>query len=181
MEEKSFQPKRFSLVITGCLTGLFVSIAVIAYSYDYAIGHDPTIVNFQHYLFQKPYRPLQFFVSLLPIAVGYFFGRSRERLAALQSLYYEAVVEKAGRENSPKIDMNDFVAEAVQKLTGREREILELVCRGLANKEIAGLLFISEKTVKNHINSIFRKLEVSDRTNAALLGLRKGFAEKNRP
>ncbi len=172
--------KHFSPVVIGCLAGLSISIGVIAYSYDYAVGHDPSILNFQHYLFQKPYRPLQFGVSILPVVVGYFFGRSRERLLALRALYYEAVVEKARLEEGLKIDVKSFVPESLQKLTEREREILQLVCRGLANKEIAGVLFISEKTVKNHINSIFRKLEVSDRTNAALMGLNEGLATRDR-
>jgi len=53
-------------------------------------------------------------------------------------------------------------------LTFREIEVLELIAEGMINKEIAKQLFISEKTVKNHVSSIFRKLKVSDRTQAAI-------------
>ena len=53
-------------------------------------------------------------------------------------------------------------------LTSREVEVLELIAEGMINKEIAKTLYISEKTVKNHVSNIFRKLNVSDRTQAAV-------------
>lgn len=53
-------------------------------------------------------------------------------------------------------------------LTPRETEVLLLIADGMNNKEIADELYISEKTVKNHVSSIFRKLNVSDRTQAAI-------------
>ena len=54
------------------------------------------------------------------------------------------------------------------KLTPREIEVIGLIAEGMINKEIAKTLYISEKTVKNHVASIFRKLNVSDRTQAAI-------------
>jgi len=53
-------------------------------------------------------------------------------------------------------------------LTAREVEVLELIAEGMINKEIAKKLYISEKTVKNHVSNIFKKLNVSDRTQAAI-------------
>ncbi len=53
-------------------------------------------------------------------------------------------------------------------LTAREIEVLELIAEGMINKEIAKELYISEKTVKNHVSNIFKKLNVSDRTQAAI-------------
>lgn len=53
-------------------------------------------------------------------------------------------------------------------LTSREIEVLELIAEGMINKEIAKHLYISEKTVKNHVSNIFKKLNVSDRTQAAI-------------
>ena len=50
-------------------------------------------------------------------------------------------------------------------LTRREVEVLKLLARGLFNKEIATSLNISERTVKNHISNIFKKIDVSDRTH----------------
>ncbi|MEW6523087.1 MAG: response regulator transcription factor [Bacillota bacterium] len=62
------------------------------------------------------------------------------------------------------------------ELTGRETEVLSLVAAGMTNSQIARTLFISEKTVKNHLSRVFEKLGVSDRTNAALLAVRHGLS-----
>jgi len=61
------------------------------------------------------------------------------------------------------------------RLSKREFEILKLVAVGMYNKEIADQLSISEKTVKNHMSSIFRKIKVSDRTQAAVYAIRNNY------
>ena len=65
----------------------------------------------------------------------------------------------------------------VQTLTTREEEVLRLVATGATNREIGQGLFISELTVKMHLASIFRKLQVNDRTKAAILALRAGLGQ----
>jgi DNA-binding NarL/FixJ family response regulator len=60
-------------------------------------------------------------------------------------------------------------------LTVREKEVLGAIARGLSNKEIAAALFISEKTVKTHVSNILGKLELDDRTQAALFAVKHGF------
>lgn len=60
-------------------------------------------------------------------------------------------------------------------LSEREMEILYYVVRGASNREIGAALFISEKTVKNHLSSIYRKLEVEDRTQAAMKAVKLKF------
>jgi DNA-binding NarL/FixJ family response regulator len=62
-------------------------------------------------------------------------------------------------------------------LTPRELEVLVLIAEGRSNKEIAGELTISQKTVKNHINNIFSKLHVYDRTQAMLYAIRAGLVK----
>ena len=64
-------------------------------------------------------------------------------------------------------------------LTRREREVLELIARGLSNKRIARELGIAEKTVKTHAGHVFAKLGVTDRTQAALLAVRTGLARRS--
>lgn len=60
-------------------------------------------------------------------------------------------------------------------LTKREVEVLKLLAEGLFNKEIAYKLLISEKTVKNHVSNIFKKLDVSDRTQAAVYAIKNNI------
>ena len=62
-------------------------------------------------------------------------------------------------------------------LTDREVTVLQLVADGKTNKEVANVLDLSEKTVKNHVRNIFHKLHVYDRTAAAILAIRKGIIE----
>lgn len=70
----------------------------------------------------------------------------------------------------------DHASESVfSPLTPREVEILDCVARGNSNKEIASILGISDQTVKNHITSILRKLQVNDRTQAVIYALRHGW------
>ena len=62
-----------------------------------------------------------------------------------------------------------------EELTPREKEVLCCIAQGMSNKEIAVSLYISEKTVKNHISSIFRKLDLTDRTQAAVYAIKQGL------
>jgi NarL family two-component system response regulator LiaR len=80
--------------------------------------------------------------------------------------------------------MNQFVnpkseAEITpEDLTPREMEVLQLVAQGLSNKELAKELTISEKTVKTHLSSIYGKLNLSDRTQAAIYALKHDLVPK---
>jgi DNA-binding NarL/FixJ family response regulator len=63
----------------------------------------------------------------------------------------------------------------VDDLTDRELDVLRLLARGLTNADIAERLFLSEGTVRNYVSSILAKLDLSDRTQAAVLALRYGL------
>jgi DNA-binding NarL/FixJ family response regulator len=67
--------------------------------------------------------------------------------------------------------------EPLEQLTDREEEVLKLLAAGLANKEIAGQLSLSEGTVKNHISAILAKLHANDRTQAVLTALKRGLVD----
>lgn len=67
-------------------------------------------------------------------------------------------------------------AEILPELSDREKEILEQVALGLKNVEIARRLFVSPKTVRNHVSNILSKLQVADRTQAALKAIEAGLA-----
>jgi DNA-binding NarL/FixJ family response regulator len=59
-------------------------------------------------------------------------------------------------------------AETFPDLTDREREVLDLIAQGKSNADIAEMLVISVKTVRNHVSNIFNKLQVTDRAQAAI-------------
>jgi len=65
----------------------------------------------------------------------------------------------------------------IEYLTKRELEVLLCVASGMFNKEIAEKLIISERTVKNHISNIFKKIEVADRTQAAVFAIRNNLIQ----
>ncbi len=64
------------------------------------------------------------------------------------------------------------------KLSEREVEVLRLLAQGLTNNEIAARLYLSEGTVRNHVSAILTKLQVADRTQAAVLALQHGLSGK---
>ena len=87
--------------------------------------------------------------------------------------YFQALVKKQETEN--KDDDN-----LLNTLTQREEEVLDLLTQGLTYKVVAKTLFISDTTVKTHVNNIFQKLQVNDRTGAVLYAINNGFMSKKR-
>ncbi len=76
--------------------------------------------------------------------------------------------------NAKMIDRDKDVMK-IESLTRRELEVLKNLSIGMYNKEIAEKLDISERTVKNHISNIFKKIEVTDRTQAAVFAIRNNL------
>ena len=76
--------------------------------------------------------------------------------------------------NAKRLERNED-EEKIDSLTRRELEVLKLLAIGMYNKEIAEKLEISERTVKNHVSNIFKKLEVTDRTQAAVFAIRNNL------
>lgn len=75
---------------------------------------------------------------------------------------------------------NSNVDNLLQYLTQREEEVLELLTQGKTYKSVANQLFISETTVKTHVNNIFQKLQVNDRTQAVLYAINNGFNNRKK-
>lgn len=97
-------------------------------------------------------------VYLPPILATKFFDEFHTR------------VGKAGRPDPTKQALLGY-------LTSREKEVLKLLTEGITYKGVADKLVISETTVKTHVNNIFQKLQVNDRTQAVLYALRYGLVE----
>lgn len=79
------------------------------------------------------------------------------------------------RKNVPHAGNDDKDGEPKEALTPREMEVLRILSTGCTNKEIAKILFISEKTVKSHLNSIFKKINVTRRIKAILYAVNEGL------
>lgn len=73
-----------------------------------------------------------------------------------------------------KLIARDMDREKIESLTNRELEILKLVAHGHYNKDIASILSITERTVKNHLTNVFQKIDCADRTQAAIFCIRNG-------
>lgn len=98
---------------------------------------------------------------------------------APQADMLEAIrVVHAGKRFFPRA-IAERLAERMMRsnLTARELEVLQMLARGLTNKEIGRAMEISGNTVRNHVNSIIEKLEVSDRTEAATTAIHRGLIE----
>jgi DNA-binding NarL/FixJ family response regulator len=115
-------------------------------------------------------------------AVGYLLKntRTKEMLETLRKVAAGEIVLNADLASKflhefQRDQQLEEVRRLVQTLTVREEEVLRLVATGANNKEISQRLFISELTVKMHLASIFRKLQVNDRTKAAILALKAGL------
>ena len=94
---------------------------------------------------------------------------------ALSSRFFE-YFQQSFREESTKQDVSE--ENLLSYLTQREEEVLELLTQGITYKGVANKLFISETTVKTHVNNIFQKLQVNDRTQAVLYAINNGFLNK---
>ncbi len=122
------------------------------------------------------------FAALKAGAVGYLLKNvspdeiraTVERAAAGEAMLSGEIAGRVLREFERERDEERYRAQ-LAGLTPREEEILKLLATGESNKEIGQRLFISEQTVKNHVASIFRKLQVNDRTKAALLAVKLGL------
>ena len=82
--------------------------------------------------------------------------------------------EKNGQQNQEEEGEENLL----HYLTNREEEVLSLLLEGATYKDVARELFISETTVKTHVNNIFQKLQVNDRTQAVLYAINNGFLSK---
>ncbi len=86
-----------------------------------------------------------------------------------------AIVDKSQNADPENLRADQLISvrsKSMDLLSHRELQVLRLVARGMANRAIAKTLFISEKTVKNHLYNIFKKIGVTDRTKAALFAVK---------
>jgi two-component system response regulator DegU len=85
----------------------------------------------------------------------------------------QTVAERVLEELLRRPKTTDPEESKIAALTPREREVIDLICQGLRNKELSDRLHISEATVSHHLTSIYRKLEVEDRTSLVIYAVKK--------
>lgn len=86
--------------------------------------------------------------------------------------------QEGASEHSYSVDDSQSLdPKLIESLTRREREVLQLMAEGKSNRAIGEFLFISEKTVKNHVSSILQKLNVQDRTQAVVISIKNGWVK----
>lgn len=96
---------------------------------------------------------------------------------ALSSRFFE-YFQQTFKAEAEKKEVETEEENLLDYLTQREEEVLELLTQGITYKGVANKLFISETTVKTHVNNIFQKLQVNDRTQAVLYAINNGFLTK---
>lgn len=96
--------------------------------------------------------------------------------SALSLRFFEYFQKSVKEENTQENDGENLLSY----LTQREEEVLDLLTKGITYKGVSSKLFISETTVKTHVNNIFQKLQVNDRTQAVLYAINNGFLNKRK-
>lgn len=112
-------------------------------------------------------------------AAGYLLKTSTasEIADAIRSAYMGQRVLEAQVEEKIQADNPAGPGPRYAELTAREKEVLTLISEGCSNQEIADRLFITLKTVKTHVSNILMKLDVDDRTQAAIYALKHGYVQ----
>lgn len=94
--------------------------------------------------------------------------------SSLTSRFFEYFQQQVIEDKTEAVQEDNYLSY----LTAREEEVLDLLCQGVTYKGVAEKLFISDTTVKTHVNNIFQKLQVNDRTQAVLYAINNGFMKK---
>ena len=98
-----------------------------------------------------------------------------EVVATIRAVAAGETTVSAGLAASMLDEVRKLAAPSVEVVTKREEEVLQLIADGCATPEVAERLYISQKTVKNHLASIYQKLDARDRTQAVLRAVRMGI------
>ena len=125
------------------------------------------------------------FAAIKAGALGYLLKETstQDLLQAIRDVYHgesslhPAIARKLIRE----LNRPTTLPPSDEPLTEREAEVLILVARGLSNQDIADKLVISERTVRTHVSNILSKLQLANRTQAALYALKEGLTSLDEP
>jgi two-component system response regulator DegU len=126
----------------------------------------------------KDMEPESLISAIRSVVVGHAYIHPKvtgKLINQLRRMTYLDEVGETNRGSEVKEAGVKFVDSPTNPLTRREAEVLRLMAEGKSNKSIGEFLFISEKTVKNHVSSILQKLGVDDRTQAVINAIKNGW------
>lgn len=116
--------------------------------------------------------------AIRSVAIGHSYIHPKVTGKLIKQLRKMTYLDEVGVSAAPNSRMNigaNYISLENSLLTRREAEVLRLMAEGKSNKMIGEHLFISEKTVKNHVSSILQKMEVDDRTQAVINSIKFGW------
>lgn len=119
--------------------------------------------------------------AIRSVALGYAYIHPKVTGKLINQMRRMTYLDERGIASSDEANLRDnsvgvkYVPNDNSPLTRREAEVLRLMAEGKSNKMIGEFLFISEKTVKNHVSSILQKMEVDDRTQAVINSIKNGW------
>lgn len=124
------------------------------------------------------------YASVMAGAAGYVLKQvgSEDLIKAIRTVYAGgALLDPSTTQRVlEKMRAQDPLGDLPEPLTEQERRLLQLIARGLTNKEIAKEVFLSEKTVRNYVSNILSKLGLSNRAEAAAFAVRHGLADQDK-
>lgn len=123
---------------------------------------------------------MEYLIKSIDMGADGYLLKDSDSHELIRAIYYVHQGEKFIQPSlipllNSRLISRDMDREKINALSEREIEVLRLVSVGFLNKDIAEKLFISERTVKNHLFNIFRKINCSDRTQAAVFCIRNGL------
>ena len=125
-------------------------------------------------IFLTTHKDMECLISSIDLGCNGFVLKDSDVNTLKREVYNDGIfVEpKLTKQLNINLAERDVEKYRLNNLTGREVEVLKLIAQGMLNREIATKLEISERTVKNHISSIFKKIGATDRTQAAIFAIK---------
>ena len=125
---------------------------------------------------------MEYLIKSIDMGADGYLLKDSDSHELIRAIYYVYQGEKFIQPSlipllNSRLISRDMDRVKIDSLSERELEVLKLVSAGLLNKDIADKLFISERTVKNHLFNIFKKINCSDRTQAAIFCFRNGLSQ----
>lgn len=125
---------------------------------------------------------IDFLVTCIDLDINGYLLKSSDSVELLKAVHHISLGDRYIQPSlipllNAKLMARDMETDKFNKLSDREIDVIKYVALGLLNKEIGEKMGISERTVKNHLSNIFKKIDCTDRTQAAVFAIRNGLVK----